>query len=230
MNVRRILAFLFFAMPLGAQTSEPFLSFPAPYDAGRLQWSAGLSLAIMPRAVVEEEIRQIPMIDASVRYGLPSGLSLTGAFSTIYLTNVATAGLHWSFALGDVQASIGDNVSYWFGTATMQGFDTQVMGLVTVPGVSAGMDLDGSLVTLRSELLVPIAQHTYFGSASVGRVKPEIAGVVQSVTLEQDLWRGTFLSFEFRAHYARPNYQLWLAFAVQDRWLFYPEIRTAFLF
>lgn len=230
MIVRRIVIVLSLVTPLLAQSSVPFLSFPSSYASGRVQWSIGASLAIMPRAVVEEEIRQIPMIDANVRYGLFDAVSLTGSFSTIYLTNVATAGLHWTFSLGDVHASIGDNVSYWFGTATMQGFDTQVMGLVTVPGVSAGMDFDGSLVTLRSELLVPISQHTYFGSASVGRVKPEIAGIVESITLEQDLWHGTFLSFEFRGHYARPNYQLWLAFAVQDRWLFYPEIRTAFLF
>jgi hypothetical protein len=229
----RFMTLFLLCLPLlSAQDAEPspFLSHPAAYRPGEWHGSAGLTLTILPRSIVEEEIRQIPMLNASVRYGLPNDLSLQGSFSTVYLTNVISAGILWSVAYGPVWFGFSDHLSYWFGVADMEGFDTGAMGLVNTPGIGAGLDIDGYKVSSRTELLLLISQHTYFGSASVGRIKPEVAGIISSLTLEQDLWNGTSFAFTLRANYARPNYQLWLAFSVQDRWLVYPELQASFLF
>ncbi|MBP6673242.1 MAG: hypothetical protein KA247_08835 [Bacteroidetes bacterium] len=228
----RMIALLLLCTPLFSQESGtvPYLSFPRPLERGGLNYSLGASMTIFPRFVVEEEIRQIPMVLVSARYGLPSNFSLTAQFSTVYITNALSAGAMWSHELFGIHAALTDEFVYWFGIADLEGFNTNAMGIVNRPGISAGIDIDNYLVTLRSELLILISQHTYFGSASVGRVKPEVAGVTTSLTLEQDLWDKTFMSFSLRANIARPNYQLWLAFSVQDRWILYPEIQMSFLF
>ena len=212
------------------RNAGPYISFPRPFQQHTLCYSIGASLTIFPRSVVEEEIRQIPMVNVSVRYGLPYNFSLITQFSTVYIINSASAGAMWSYPLGNVSLALSDEFTYWFGFADLDGFDTQAMGLLNRPGISVGIDIDDYKITMKSEMLILFSQHTYFGSASVGKVKPEIAGVVTSAILEQDIWKSTFMSFALRAHYARPNYQVWLAFAVQDRWLLYPDVQISFVF
>lgn len=213
-----------------SQESDPSLSYPFPYDPGTLHYGLGASITMLPRAVVEEELRQIPMLNASLRYGLPSNVSITAQFSTVVITNVVSIGALWSTSTGPISIAVSDEFSYWFGFADFEGFDTKAMGLVNRPGVSAGIDIDGYKITSKTELLLLISQHTYFGSASVGRIKPELAGVVTSIILEQDLWNKTFMSYALRMNVARPNYQVWLAFSVQDRWLFFPEFQASLIF
>lgn len=214
----------------GEPHTEPYISFPRSFEYSAFHYSIGASITIFPRFVVEEEIRQIPMVNALFRYGLPSNFSLTAQVSTVYITNVVSLGAMWSHSIGDVSYAIVDEFSYWFGFAEVEGFDTNAMGLVNRPGICVGVDIDSYKITAKSELLVLISQHTYFGSASVGRVKPEIAGIISSVVLEQDIWNSTYMSFALRANYARPNYQIWLAFSVQDKWLLYPDLQISFLF
>lgn len=214
----------------GEPQNEPYISFPRSFEYSAFHYSIGASITIFPRFVVEEEIRQIPMVNALFRYGLPSNFSLTAQVSTVYITNVVSLGAMWSHSIGDVSYAVFDEFSYWFGFADVEGFDTNAMGLLNRPGISAGIDIDSYKITAKSEMLVLISQHTYFGSASVGRVKPEIAGIISSVVLEQDIWNSTYMSFALRANFARPNYQIWLAFSVQDKWLLYPDLQIAFLF
>jgi len=214
-------------MEAGADTH---LAFPRAYEPGTLRYSLGLSLTLLPRAVVEEEIRQIPMVNAALRWALPLNFSLTAGVSTVYITNVASAGVMWSQTHGGISFAVSDEFSYWFGVADMSGFDTQAMGLFNRPAVSAGVDIDSYKLTVKTEVLALLTQHTYFGSASVSRIKPEIAGIATTLFLEQDLWQSTSIMLAFRGNYARPNYQVWLAFSVQDVWLFYPELQAAVIF
>jgi len=214
-------------MEAGADTH---LAFPRAYEPGTLRYSLGLSLTLLPRAVVEEEIRQIPMVNAALRWALPLNFSLTAGVSTVYITNVASAGVMWSQTHGGISFAVADEFSYWFGVADMSGFDTQAMGLFNRPSLSIGADIDAHKITLKTEMLLLLTQHTYFGAASVSRVKPEIAGIAATLCLEQEAWRSAFISFAFRANYARPNYQVWLAFSVQDAWMFYPELQAAYIF
>ncbi len=221
-----------FTSPLfsGEPQTEPYISYPHSFEYSAFHYSIGASITIFPRFIVEEEIRQIPMVNALFRYGLPSNFSLTAQISTVYITNVVSLGAMWSHSIGDVSFAVSDEFSYWFGFADIEGFDTKAMGLLNRPGISAGIDIDSYKITAKSELLVLISQHTYFGSASVGRVKPEIAGIITSIVLEQDFWNSTYMSFTLRANFARPNYQIWLAFSVQDKWLLYPDLQISFLF
>jgi hypothetical protein len=208
----------------------PFVNYPRELTVGEWHYAIGASLTLLPRAVVEEEIRQLPLIQASGRYGLGSGFSAYGQVATVYLTNVATAGVWWSFSKNNVALALTEAVSFWFGVADMEGFDTKAMGLITMPGVNVGVELDGYQLSLHSEALIAISQHTYFGSASVGRIAPALAGVSFTLTAEQRLWNATCASFAVRTRIAQPNYQVWLAFSVQDRWLLFPEFQVGLLF
>lgn len=225
-----LLFFLFSRSYSGDNRSDPYISYPRSFEENALHYSFGASITIFPRFVVEEEIRQIPMVNFTARYGLPSNVSLTLQISTVFITNVVSAGAMWSYRIGNVSLALTDDFSYWFGFADFEGFDTKTMGLLNRPGISAGIDIDAYKITAKTEMLVLLSQHTYFGSASVGRLKPEISGIVSSIILEQDVWKSTFMSFALRANYARPNYQVWLAFSVQDKWLLFPDLQISFLF
>ena len=209
---------------------DRYINYPGSYDAGTLHYSVGLSLTMLPRQIVEEEIRQIPMISGGIRYGLPSNFSLTAQLSTVYITSAMTAGIVWSVPFDNYSFSLSDELSYWFGVADLNGFDTKAMGLINRPAVSAGIDVDGFKITAKTEMIVLLSQHTYFGTASVGRFKPEIAGMATTFCLEQLIANTAFISMALRANYAIPNYQLWLAFSAQDRWLFYPELQFSILY
>jgi len=221
--------FLQTALP-SEQPRTPYIAFPQSLTEGTTSYSLGVSLTLVPRAIAEEEIRQIPMLDLKVRYGLPLNFSFYSHLSTVYITNIATAGLWWSHSWSNVVLAFSDEFSFWFGVADMTGFDTKAIGLVNRPGVNCGIDIDSYKISLKSEALITLSQHTYFGSTSFGRFKPEFAGLAFSLTVEQPLWKETYASFGLRTNYAKPNYQVWLAFSVQDRWMVFPELQFAILF
>jgi hypothetical protein len=210
--------------------SHPYIAFPQPFEKSIFHYSLGATITLLPRQIVEEEIRQIPMINITARYGLPKNFSLTTQIATVYITNVISVGVLWSYPFNNISIGISDEFSYWFGFADLDGFDTKAMGLFNKPGISAGINIDENKITVKSELLIMVSQHTYFGSASVGRVKPKLVGITTTLFLEQDLWKSTYMSFALKANYAIPNYQVWLAFSVQDRWLLFPELQISFLF
>lgn len=209
--------------------SRRFISYPGSFSSGEIVYSAGLSLTLLPRQIVEEEIRHIPMVNASLRYGFPSNFSVIAHLSTVYITNALSVGLIWSIPYDGFAFAMCDELSYWFGIADLNGFDTNAMGLINRPSVSAGIDVDGYKISAKTEMIVLLAHHTYFGTASVGRFKPELAGIATTFILEQEIAHTAFMSFSLRANYARPNYQIWLAFSVQDRWLLFPEIQLSYL-
>ena len=210
--------------------TDRYMNFPRSLEEGSLHYAVGVSWTLLARAIVEEEIRQIPMVNAAIRYELPLHFSLSAQLSTVYITSVLTAGTAWSYSMDNVSFALSNEFSYWFGVADMSGFDTKAMGLLTRPAFSIGVDIDSYQITAKTEMMTILTQHTYFGSASVAKVKPEIAGIATTLYLEQDLWKSTVVSFALRANYARPNYQVWLAFSVQDRWLFFPELQVSYIF
>ena len=88
--------------------TEKYIHFPRSFEQGTLRYSLGVSWTLLPRAIVEEEIRQIPMVNAALRYELPSHFSVTAQLSTVYITNVLSAGVFWSHTLGGVSLAVSD--------------------------------------------------------------------------------------------------------------------------
>jgi len=218
-----------FPLPAGPQdSSQSFVLFPKPMPSGTSNLSLGLAMTIIPRAIVQEGVLPLPMVDVRMRYGLTDHFFLSGHANFVYVTNQVSLGLGWSHSFGGLSFALEDNVGYWFGFAGFEGFDATAMGLTNYPSVTVGVVADNLYLSFRMEALFSISQHTYFGSASVGRINPKVAGFAFTLAAEQALWKDNYVIFGTRIQYALPMYQTWLAFSAFDRWLVFPEVFIGF--
>lgn len=207
-----------------SDSSQPFVLFPKPLPSGTFNVSLGLSMTIVPRAIVQEGVLPLPMLEGRSRYWLTDYIFVTGQANLVYVTNQVSLGLGWAYSVGNFSFAIGDNVGYWFGFADFQGFDATAMGLTNYPYIIVGADVDNLYLSFRTDALFRISQHTTFGSASVGRIKPELTGFAFTLAVEQQVWHNSYFIFGTRIQYALPMYQTWLAFSTYNRWLVSPEI------
>ncbi|OGU24969.1 MAG: hypothetical protein A2X66_04955 [Ignavibacteria bacterium GWA2_54_16] len=214
-------------LPLLAEpqdSSQTFVLFPRPLPSGTFNSSLGISMTIIPRAIVQEGVLPLPMVDVRMRYGLTDHLFLSGQANLVYVTNQVSLGLGWSHSFGRLSFALEDKVGYWLGFAGFEGFDATAMGLTHYPSVTVGVAADNLYLSFRTEALFTISQHTYFGTASVGRINPKLAGFAFTLAAEQALWKDNYFMFGTRIQYALPMYQTWLAFSAFDRWLVFPEV------
>jgi hypothetical protein len=123
-----------------------------------------------------------------------------------------------------------DNAEYWFGYADFEGHRAFATGLVNLPGIALGVDIDNNKFSLKTEALMTIAQRTYFGNTSIGRIKPELTGFVFTFAHEGALWKKNIMILGIKINYAKPLYQVWLAFSDFDKWKQFPELFIGYVF
>ena len=224
-QIAPILMFLFSLQISFAQTdnSPNHILFPKPIGAGSLYSSLGASITVIPRLIVEEGVIQLPMIDARAKYGITDEFYLSGRANIVYVTNQISLGAGWSYSYKNFSFSISDHFGYWFGFADFQGFDAASMGLANYPTITLGVAFNDLNVSLSGEALITLSQHTYFGSASVGRFSPEYVGYAVTLAVEEELWKNNYFIFGARFQYSLPMYQTWLAFSTSYRWALFPE-------
>jgi hypothetical protein len=218
-------ALFFFPNNILAQQDslKGFVIFPKPINAGQFHSSIGLSLTVIPRLIVEEGVLQLPMLDARARLGISDEFYLSGRANIVYVTNQISLGAGWSYSYKNFSLSIADYFGYWFGFADFQGFDAKSMGLANYPTVTVGLSLNNLNISLSGEALITLSQHTYFGTASVGRFSPEYVGYAVTFAVEEELWKNNYFIFGARFQYSLPMYQTWLAFSTSYRWALFPE-------
>ena len=88
-----------------------------PDGPGPLRWraSVGVLVDILPRRVVESEVREIPQLTGNFRLGLPHGFSTDIRASANVIGNQGALGVAWSHRLGDFSFSVLDHQGVWFG-------------------------------------------------------------------------------------------------------------------
>lgn len=64
------------AEPENSSTVPDYVMHPRWDASNTLMASIGTTLTFVPRPIAEEEIRQIPMIDANIRWNIASGFSV----------------------------------------------------------------------------------------------------------------------------------------------------------
>lgn len=219
------LSLSFFPTVIIAQqdSSKGFVVFPKPINSGQFHSSIGISLTVVPRLIVEEGVLQLPMLDARARLGITDEFYLSGRANIVYVTNQISLGFGWSYSYKNLSLSIADHFGYWFGFADFQGFDAKSMGLANYPTITLGLSLNNLNVSLSGEALITLSQHTYFGTASVGRFSPEYVGYAVTLAVEEELWKNNYFIFGARFQYSLPMYQTWLAFSTSYRWALFPE-------
>jgi len=196
---------------------------PKPLSGWELRSSAGISVTILPRPVAEEEIRQAPMLDFHARLGCPADFSVLFNASTNIITNKASFGAAWGFNIGAFSFSAGDMHSYWYGSASLEGFDTDAQGWINLPFVAAGYSDDEFLVHVRGEGQIILSRSTRVGEQELSSSRNLASGMSMAIVIEQPFFRRTSVALGIRLTWSNAAPHSWLAFStIRERQL-YPE-------
>ncbi|MFI5264057.1 MAG: hypothetical protein ACHQM6_06045 [Candidatus Kapaibacterium sp.] len=201
----------------------PSLTYPRNPGSGEIVWGLDLNVAIAPRQVVRDEVRQLPQLNALLRIGLPAGFGIGIKLAGNYIANQFSLAPSWSYSAGHFSAAIQNSSSLWLGTADFTGFNTLGMGFSNAPGINLGMHFDDFLLSTKVELITNYWHYTKFGPDVVKRTVTEFEGEAFTFSIEQDAFGGSRINWGMKLNYTRPDYQLWLAFSDSRQRILIPE-------
>jgi hypothetical protein len=207
--------------------------YPRNPQAWQTMFAADASVTLLPRLIVEESVRVLPMLGASMRLGLPEHFGLHARLRSIFLTNLATVGVSWSYSVGAFSAAVHNNIGVWAGfSGVLEGFDTNAFGPMNFAGLSLGTELpDGALLTLRTELVSSLGYTINLGPTRIPRQTSRFQGVDVTLCVEQPVGaNGHRIVGGLRTAYSRPSYEAWVAFSDIQDFLFYPMIFFGYAF
>ena len=185
---------------------------------------------ILPRRLVEAELRLLPKLTGAFRLGLPLGFSAGAELSAIVLSNEVRLVAAWAHCIGDVCFDIHDRVGLTYGMVTVQGFDAVEWGGVNMPGVSIGVPMGDVRFTIGWEALLVHSQHVKVGDATLSRSALSYQGFQIPFVVENMLGNGQVIYYGVTLLSARPDYQLWLAFSDSERKQVYPRFVAGYEF
>jgi hypothetical protein len=221
--------------PKPRYTSFLFPRNPVPWQTS---FAADASLTILPRIIVEESVRSLPLLGAAFRLGLPENFGFHARLRTILLTNYLGLGVSWSYSLGRFSAALHEMPAVWMGLGgLLEGFQSNALGPLNHAGITLGAAIgtdaqpDETLLSLRVE-----AVHSWGYGLNVGgtqftrRSATTLRGVEIGLCLEQEVSSGGRLFVALRTAYSRPSFEAWVAFSDIEVPLFYPTILFGYAF
>lgn len=232
MRARASLIFLFlFAAPglRGQDTTDPFVLYPAPLDLYEYRGAIGADLTVLPRLVVEEQVRQSPMLDYRARFGLPWGFSLHGFLGTNVLTTVGSLGASWNSKTESYAFGLGAALVYWYGFATFEGFDVTASSWLLRPNASFGVEFERVRLSVHAALQIVTARTTRSNGLDVSNQRNQLTGASLGFVVEQPFFGTTHAAIGMRIYRSRAMYQAWLAFTAFNEYLLYPEFTFAII-
>ncbi len=210
--------------PQDTSSSTPRLFYPAPLSPWQWQGSVGLTVATLPKDIVEEELNQSPAIDLHSRLGFPLGLSLDGRLVVQVLTNHISIGAKWSYRFGRFALSVGDDIAWWFGFLTIEGFDNSGNGWLNYPNLSIGYDFGAFRIALKAEALLVLSYTSYAGENLISSDRNSYGGASVAFVIEQPFWKSTHVTLGLKASSLRFFYQSWFTYETFNRFLFIPQL------
>ncbi len=223
-----LMTLLCLSLNLSAQNKyDNFLLSPKAYSNGNLKTSFGLSLTMLPREIVEEEISQVPMLELNLKYGLPNNLSLKVNLSSIYLINTASLGLNWTMDLDDLTLSFGDEVTLMYGTAKLSDYNSTTYGVLNSPNVSVGVELEEFMITFTGKANLLLSQKSQVGDLVLEKSNVNLRGYTLSVCLEKPLWGNHTVALGVRLNYSQPTYHTWMSFTTKSDMMLTPTLFMA---
>ena len=203
-----ILLFLFysastaFAQQLGANENTFF--FPHTFQNQQIISSLGLSTAKLPEDVVEtDDIFRAPLFSYRMKYGLPENFLAEGGVETNFVTFNISVGPKWNYQVDRWGFSVGTDIAYWFGQLQHFGFDTKTNGWMLYPNISAGYQFDKLAISLKSELVLNLAQTSKNGELEISSNEDFINGFTVGLYLEQPLWKDNFVVIGIRSTFLK---------------------------
>lgn len=217
--------------PARAKEDPPLLVYPASPAPWAWRLGAGALVDMLPARAVESEQRQIPLVTAALRVGLPAGFSAGLRLRALIIQNQLEAGVAWGLRTRHLAFGIHNHFGPWFGVVGVEGFDTTAWGLVETPGVTVGVPWQDVRFSLTEEVIFELAQHTRLGDATqASRDAVVFAGTATSLTVETILAGGGVPYFGLGLLWTQPDHQLWLAFSDERARVIYPRFFAGYAF
>jgi hypothetical protein len=203
-----------------------------PEGPGKFEWRLGVGglVDVLPRRIVQSEMRQVPMVAVQARVGLPAGFSADARLAAIVIDNQLEAGVAWHHYVGPVALGVQQHLGFWVGTVGFQGFDATGWGFLFKPGLSAGVPMGSVRFTLTGEAIYTFGQHVRLGNDTLARGQLVFAGTGLTLTVENLLDSGRLWYFGVGVLRTLPSYQAWLAFSDERHPLAYPRFFGGYAF
>ena len=218
-----------------AQGAEParrpdFVAHPRGPTLG--QWSLGFGAAVdvLPRRLVESEVRQLPRVWGRSRLGLGREFYFSQRANVIVIDNQLQVGAGWGIAFGALSLGVHDHFGLTWGTLGVEGFDATGWAFAHNPGLSVSCPLRAVESTLSVEALVLHARHAAVGELSLTEKRMSFQGLSAALTFESVLSSLNVVFYGVAALYAKPDYQLWLAFSDAEQPILFPRFFGGYAF
>jgi hypothetical protein len=214
-----------------AQDNRPdFVAHPIGPAVGHWSLGLGVGVDVLPRRLVEAEIRQLPHAWLRGRVGLGKGWFLSQRANVVIIDNQFQLGLAWGHAIGSFSFGVHDHLGVTWGTIGVEGFDARGWAFAHNPGFSVEYPLRKVYSTLAVEALILHARHITVGEASLTEKHITLQGVSFALNFESPLSSNDVVFYGLAVIYAKPDYQLWLAFSDADRPQIYPRFFAGYAF
>lgn len=232
MRARVSLATLLVALSASAnaRADDGFLFHPEGPGRWRVRVGAGGEFDLLPRALVESELRVVPRVAVHARLGMPWGFSADLTLRAVVLDNMAAAGLAWSRAFGPFSVQVQARFGAAFGWVFLDGFDLAFRSWILSPGVSFGLRVGPHRITLAVDGHVVLGQSVDVGEATVSRARDRADALGITLISETTAGRRGRIYLGVTALIARPDWQLWLAFSDSNQPSLYPRFMVGYVF
>ncbi len=214
-----------------AEPKHAAIIFPYPMYHEKWRSSIGFTLLTTPEDITEEVQIRVPAIDFRVLRRINDHFIAEGRINAQVLQNQFLAGFRWILPLsGQLFLSAGNDVGYWFGFLTIEGFDSKASGWFTYPNVSLGYRTKKDLlITLRAQSSVNLYYKAFNGKEELSSGKVFYNGETFSIALEQSFYHHHHLSLAFSGIYNYFYWQTWSLFYRVNRKIFYPQVTVGFI-
>lgn len=204
--------------------------YPHPFQLGQINSSLGVSTAKLPEDAVEtDDLFRGPLFSYRMKYGLPENFLAEGGVESNIVTFHFSLGPKWSYEVGRLGLSVGTDIAYYFGQLNHFGFDTDFNGWALYPNLSAGYRFDKFAISLKSEIVLNLAQKSTQGDLEVTHDVETFNGFTVGLYLEQPLWKDNFIVIGIKSNFVKFYYPMWAAFTTFDRTFYIPEATITFI-
>jgi hypothetical protein len=205
------------------------MQHPAGTGPWQWRWSLGLELELLPLVLMESEWRYFPRLSTAVEWGLPWGFGLEAEASVLLVDNRFALGPSWSIDTGPVSWALRWPLGVHFGWVGVAAFDVLAWGLYNEPGLSVGVELDGSFLSLNVDVRLAVFQQQTLADWSISKSGYVWTALDSGLFVESPLG-DDFILYGVELSYSEPDELLWFAFSDSPEKLLATRLRVAYEF
>lgn len=202
--------------------------YPRTYAPKELKMELAVSIVKVPFDWVETEqeaLRELPLLQFQVNYGLPKNFTLNGKVSALGIANQLGGGIRYNLQINNFSFAPGFDMVFSFGYRhDDKQFDSSFNSWTRVPNLSFGYRLKDLCFTLRAEFPTIDILKSRQGDYTSMSTTNETNGYTVGLYLEQRLTKKKVLVIGIKNSYAQFHMMGWIAFSGAHRYYNIPEL------